>query len=117
MPAKVDDLVELPVDLGPLHAEDGAIQVDVLPPGQLGMEAGADFQQRPDPPVDLGFAAGRLGDPGEDLQQRALAGAVAADDAENLALAHFKTDVPQRPDPFLIRASVGPVAIDPWKST
>ena len=27
------------------HAEDGAVEVDVLPAGQLGMEAGPDLQQ------------------------------------------------------------------------
>ena len=36
-----DDLVELALDLGPPHAEDGAVQVDVLAAGELGMEAGA----------------------------------------------------------------------------
>ena len=84
---EVDDLVELPVDLRLAHAEDRAVQVDVLPAGQLGVEARADLEQRADAPVDLGAAVRRLGDPREHLEQRALAGAVAADDAEHLARA------------------------------
>ena len=43
-----DDLVELAIDLGLAHAEDGAVEVDVLAAGQLGVEAGADLQQRAD---------------------------------------------------------------------
>ena len=40
---EVDDLVELAVDLLGAHAQDGAVEVDVLAPGELGVEAGADF--------------------------------------------------------------------------
>ena len=41
-----DDLVELPMDLGPAHPEDRAVQEDVLPAGQLRMETRADLEQR-----------------------------------------------------------------------
>ena len=34
----------------------------------------------------------------EDLQERRLARAVAADDAEHLPLGHLERDVPQRPE-------------------
>ena len=34
--AELDDLVELALDLGPRHAEDGAVQLDVLAAGELG---------------------------------------------------------------------------------
>ena len=53
------------------HAQDRAVEVDVLAAGQLGVEAGADLQQAADPAVDLGAPGGRLGDAGEDLEQRA----------------------------------------------
>ena len=72
-----DDLVELARDLRAAHAEDRAVEVDVLAPGELGMEAGAHLEQRADAAVDLGAAGGRLGDAREDLEQRALARAVA----------------------------------------
>ena len=47
-----DDLVEFAADLGAGHAEDGAVQVDVLAAGQFGVKAGADFEQAGDPAVD-----------------------------------------------------------------
>ncbi len=57
-----DNLVELLLDLGPLHPEDDAVQEDVLAAGQLVVEAGAHFQERPDAAADVGIPAGRLGD-------------------------------------------------------
>ena len=81
-----------------LHAQDRAVQVDVLAPGQLGVKAGAHLQQAAHPPVDLGPPAGRLGDAGEDLEQRALARAVAADDPHHFALLHLEGDILQRPE-------------------
>ena len=60
--AELDDLVELALDLGPRHAEDGAVEVDVLAAGQLGVEAGADLEQACHPAADLDSALGRLGD-------------------------------------------------------
>ena len=46
------------------------------------MEAGADLQQAADAPADLDLAGGGGGDAREDLEPGALAGAVAADDAD-----------------------------------
>ena len=48
------------------------------------MEAGADFEQRAHAPARARAPARRLGDPREDLEQRALPGAVASDHAERL---------------------------------
>ena len=79
---ELDDVVELAPDLGARHAEDGAVQVDVLAAAELGVEARADLEQAADAAVDLDPALGRLGDAREDLEQGALAGAVAADDAD-----------------------------------
>ena len=39
------------LDLAALHVEDRAVQEDVLAAGELGMEAGADLEQRADPAV------------------------------------------------------------------
>ena len=63
-----DDLVELPGNLRLSHAQDGAVQVDVLPSAQLAVKTGADFQQRADPPMDLSKAIGRLGDARKNFQ-------------------------------------------------
>ena len=93
-----DDLVELASDLAAAHAEDRAVEVDVLPAGQLGVEAGADLQQAADPA--RGSRRGRsVGSVirREDLQQRALAGAVAADDADHLARLHLEARVLEGP--------------------
>ena len=90
------DGVELAGDVGPLHAQDGAVEVDVVAAGQLGMEAGADLEQRPQAAADTGPAAGRLGDPRQDLDQRRLAGAVAADQRHHLARCHVQLHLGQR---------------------
>ena len=81
---EVDDLVKLPGDLPPRHAQDRAVEIDVLAARQLGMKAGADLEQTADPSVETDLAPGRLGDPAQDLQQSRLAGAVAADDPDDL---------------------------------
>ena len=49
---EVDDGVELARDLLAAHAEDGAVEEDVLAAGQLAVKAGADFEQRADAAVD-----------------------------------------------------------------
>ena len=49
-----------------------------------------------DPAADHGPAGGRLGDAAEDFQQRALAGAVAADDADDLALGWTSKETSRR---------------------
>src|SRR5690606_18108863 len=43
--AEGDDLVHLGVHLGLGHAQDGAVEVDVVAAGELGVEAGSYFQQ------------------------------------------------------------------------
>ncbi|OQA42175.1 MAG: hypothetical protein BWY52_02294 [Chloroflexi bacterium ADurb.Bin325] len=93
-----DDLVELAADFGLGHAQDRTIEEDVLAAGQLRVEAGTHLQQRADPAVDLRPAAGGLGDAREDLEQRRLARAVAADDAHHLAAPDLEGDILERPE-------------------
>src|SRR5262249_51714158 len=92
------DHVKLAGDLPAFHAEDGAVEVDVLAAGQLGVEAGADLQQAADAAGQLDLAARRLGDARQDLQERGFAGAVAADDAAAPACADLQAHVFQRPE-------------------
>ena len=47
-PRELDDLVELRLDLAPAHAENRAVEEDVLAARELGMKAGADLEQRGD---------------------------------------------------------------------
>jgi hypothetical protein len=73
-----DDRVHLPVDLGPRHPEDRAVDEDVLPAAQLGVEADADRDQRRDAPAHPHLPLGRGRDAAQHLQQGRLARAVAA---------------------------------------
>src|SRR5690606_2430786 len=71
---------------------------DVFAPAELGVEARAELEQRSDAAFDVDFAVRRLRDPGEELEQRALARAVLADDADGAALRDVQVDVAQRPE-------------------
>src|SRR5581483_2180392 len=73
---EVDDLVELPPGLCTRHAEDRAVEEDVVSPRQLGMKAGAYFEQTADTPMDLDAATGRLRDAAQDREQRGFPGTV-----------------------------------------
>ena len=55
-------------------------------------------KQRCDAPADIRDAAGRLGHPAQNFQQSALAGAIAADNADDLAGLNRKRDVLERPE-------------------
>src|SRR6185295_13174528 len=84
-------------------AQDRAVQVDVLAPGEVPVEARAHFDEG-------GYAAGhpdgaprRPHDPGEQLQDGALPRAVGADDAEGLRAVHAERDVLQGPEVALVR--------------
>src|SRR5271157_6511863 len=103
---EIDDLVELLFDLPPRHAEDAAVEKDVLAAGELGMEPGADFQQAGNTPANLDLAGRRPGDPRQDLQQCALAGSVAADDADHLARTDVKIHVLDGPEHLMILPTI-----------
>jgi len=72
-PGEVDDVIELGLDLLAAHPQDGAVEEDVLPPGELGMEARADLQHGGHAPP--GGDGARIGsqDLGDALEQRGLA--------------------------------------------
>jgi len=67
----------------------------LLRPLKLWVQSGAYFQQRPHLAVDPGVALGRRGQPREDLEQRALTGAILAHHAEDRAVLRREADVPQ----------------------
>jgi hypothetical protein len=92
------DLVELAADFCGAHAEDGAAHEDVFASGEFGVETGADFEKAADAAVKFGVSFGGAGDAGEDFKERALAGAVAADQADHFAFFYVEGDVLQRPD-------------------
>jgi hypothetical protein len=88
-----DDLVEAPVDLPSGEPEQNSVQVDVLPAGELAVEARPDLEQRADAAVERGAAVGRLRDARENLQERALAGSVPTDEGDRLALLDLERHV------------------------
>ena len=64
---KFNDLRQLCVDLGAGHAQNGAIEVDILAARHLGVETGADFQHRGHAAVQVNIAGGGGCDVGQQL--------------------------------------------------
>jgi len=95
---EVHDLVELRCDLGSPHAEDRAAQEDVLPSRQIRMKPRSHLEQRPHSALEIDLSRRRLDDARQDLEQRALAGPVATDDADDLAVRDVERDVVERPE-------------------
>ena len=62
------------------------------------MEAGADFQQTRDAAAQQDPPSCRLSDAAQDLEQCTFAGAIATDDAKNLALLDLKAHIFERPE-------------------
>ena len=95
---ELDDLVELGADFGFGHPENGAVQKDVLAPAQLGMEPGADLEERCDATADSYLAACGLGDAAENFQQGALASSITTDNSHNLAGLDIERHIAQGPE-------------------
>src|SRR4029079_17581370 len=84
-------------------AEDGGVEVDVLPPGELLVEAGAELPQARHRAPHLDHALFRPQDLGEALEHGALARAVGPDDPERLAPLDVERDVAQGPEVLVAR--------------
>src|SRR6516164_5542789 len=82
---KGDNLVEFLADFAPSHAQDGAVQENVLASRQLRVKPGADFEEACDTSPNHSPPLRRLGNAAEDLEKSALAGAITTNDAEDLA--------------------------------
>ena len=82
----------------PRNAQDFAVEEDVFAAGEFGIEARAQFEQRRDAAARDDAAAGGGQDAADDLKQRALAGAIGADDAEDFAALDGESDVAQGPE-------------------
>ena len=66
------------------------------------MEAGADFEEGADAPMNLRPAGSGARDARQDLQQRRFARAVAADEAKHFAFFHFQGNIFQGPEGFFL---------------
>ena len=90
------------------EAHDRAVHEHVLAAGELGVEAGAQLEQRGDAALHAHLPARRPDDPGDDLEERALARAVHADDAEGRAARDLDAHVPERPQLVVVRPAAAP---------
>src|SRR6476659_2218204 len=95
---KADDLVELSFDLFPRHPEDRAVEKDVFTSTQFRMKSGADLEQARHASIQFHTTLGGLDDARKDLQQRRFAGAIAPDDADDLAGCDFEVEILECPD-------------------
>ena len=84
--------------VAPLEPVDRSAQVHVLAPREVGVEAGAELEQRADRPSDLDAPGRRAEDAGDQPEERRLARAVSADEADRPAGLDVQRDVSQRPD-------------------
>src|SRR5690349_11795601 len=102
-----DDFIELALDFGFAHAENGAGEESIFAARELGMKTGADFEEGADAAADLRPASGGASDARKDFEKSGLAGAVAADEAEDFAFLDFKGDVLQGPESFFFFLAEG----------
>src|SRR5262249_40739246 len=94
---EIDDLVETLGHFAAAHSQNGAIEKDIFPPREFGLKAGAHLDQAADAPHDPHLSKRRLDDPAQNLEKRAFARAVMADDAHDIAAWNVEIDVFQRP--------------------
>lgn len=71
---------------------------DVVAAAEFGMEAGAQLKQGLNPPINLDVTLGGGHVSGDDLEQGALAGPVAADDPQPLAVGHGQVQLAEGPE-------------------
>ena len=67
-----------------------AEHVDILKAGHLGVEAGADFEQRGNAALILDTTSGRRSNVAKQLQKGTLASSVFANDTKNFALLYLE---------------------------
>src|SRR6202000_476444 len=96
--AEGDDLIELTPNLRSGHSQNGAVQEDILPPGQLLMKAGAHLKQATHSAVQANSHLGRNRNAAQQLEHGALTGAVPADDADDFARFNLQRNAPERPE-------------------
>ena len=94
---EVQDVVKKALGLLAAEAQHRGIEIDILAPGEVGVEARAQFQQGADAAMHPDFARGGLDNAGDQLEKGALAAAVAADDAHAAPRQHVEGDVAHSP--------------------
>ena len=98
---ELEDVVEVRLGLVAAESEHRCVEEDVLPAREVGVEARTEFEQGRDAPAAATAPGRGLDDPADDLQQRALAGAVVTDEADRRACADRRArrrSAPRSPD-------------------
>jgi hypothetical protein len=107
---EINDRIEVGFGLPAGEPEDRRVQVDVLAPGQVAVEAGAELQQGGEPAAALDVAGVRGEDPADHREQGALARAVGADEPERLGGLELERHALQRPE--LLHVLLAPAHVD-----
>ena len=81
------------------------LKENVFAAREFRVEAGPDFEQATNASVNIRPSAGGFCDAREDFQEGSFAGAIAADETEDFALADFEGDVFQGPKSFIFGAA------------
>src|SRR5581483_6608707 len=102
---KGDNLVKFPLNLSAPHAQDGAAHENIFASGKLGMKAGAYLKEASYASPNLRASRTGFGNAREDLQQSALARAVASDHPHDFALLHIQADIFEGPNLLWLRLS------------
>ena len=92
------------VHVAVVDAQERPGEEDVVAAGQVLVEAGAEGEQARHRPRTSIAPSDGLDDPGEHLEERALAGAVRADDGQRLAVDEPERDVAQGPEVGSVRS-------------
>ncbi len=95
---KAQDVVHAGRHLRRRHSVNRRRELDVFPPGEFGIESRAELEDRGDAATHGDASRRRPQRARDQLQQRRLAGAVAAQDADRLARLDRERDVAQRPE-------------------
>ncbi len=107
-----DDGVELLLHLASGHAQDGAVEEDILPPGQLRVKSRPDLEQARNSTAQRDPSASGGRDAAENFQQSALSGPVSANDADDFSMLDLEAHVAERPQAFL-PGGFSPQAFEP----
>ena len=94
--AEIHDLVEFFVDVFGRQAQHRAVEIDVLPGGEVHVEPRAQLNERRDAAVHHHIARRGLEHAGDHLQKRGFARTVQPDDPVELTLMHGEGNVAQR---------------------
>ena len=94
---ELNNLLKLSVDFFGAHANDGAVEIDILAAAQLGVEADPHFEQRAHFAKDLHLAFCGASQARNDLEQSAFSGAVFANDSKDVPVVEAEVDVFEGP--------------------